>query len=875
MLSDSPIVLKPAAVAVAMFLALLCFVPPDRAQAQTVIDTVQELEDIGDNLSGNYVLGANINAAGFDFTPIGSASNPFGGTLNGAYNGTVYTISNLNIDSSGSDVGLFAASGGTIENLGLTNEVISSTASSPTIGGIAGINTGTVTQTYVTSGTLTANSASSATAGGLVGDNGGTISLSHASNSVQVSAGTAGGLAGVNAGTVSQSYATGSVSAGNSSTVGGLIGASGGFGPYGNYNPYGSLAPVSQSYATGSVTGGSQSNVGGLIGNSGSQVEGSYATGNVSGGSSSDVGGLLGVQDQYGSLSKSFATGSVTGSASQNVGGLVGWNADTRISQTYALGAVNGNGSANVGGLVGENGGIFPGASIDQSYSAGPVSNVGGGQTGGLVGLNYPLIYNGPNSEGPGSVTNSYWDATASGQPTSGGGVPLTTSQLQSGALPSGFDPTAWRGTTGQYPQLQFQNQLAITSLPSFPTISTQVPSVSALPTSLVDFKSFLNMSVSTPPSLSGFSSTDQSYFKSALSQIGGLLSSTAKTVAADTAPLLTNLSLSTSFLSAGYSLTSPLNALNAASFGNAMVGIELSENNINDPIFNLGSLIASSGTLFIQDVAIGSASPELDLAAFDIGIWGLDFGLAAPYFKEWGNDPADPNFKSVFVPDSIFASDLIDPANPTLTGIYNKLTNDLLSVSEYLNAAQVSYDRYQGALQAGDAQSAVLQMKAFLFYLTLYNTSAQQASSDINSFLPLLASIGIANDTFDPNLFSELQDYLETNGLPADVVSYLESLGFSNSEINQMLTDFENFDGSTLSGNLYGDLSQASLDLLANTTMSASVPELSTVIMLCSGFVALIVFGAKHRSARMLRRDTRAPPSETRATPPVPSVAT
>ncbi len=236
--------------------------------------------------------------------------------------------------------------------------------------------------------------------------------------------------------------------------MGGLIGASGGFGPYGNYNPYGSLAPVSQSYATGTVTGGSQSNVGGLIGNSGSQVQTSYAAGNVRGGSSSNVGGLLGVQDQYGSLSKSFATGSVTGSDSQNVGGLVGWNADTRISQTYALGAVNGNGSANVGGLVGENGGIFPGASIDQSYSAGPVSNVGGGQTGGLVGLNYPLIYNGPNSEGPGSVTNSYWDATASGQTTSSGGVSLTTSQLQSGRLPSGFDPTVWSAPSGSYPIL-------------------------------------------------------------------------------------------------------------------------------------------------------------------------------------------------------------------------------------------------------------------------------------------------------------------------------------------------------------------------------------------------------------------------------------
>jgi hypothetical protein len=209
------------------------------AQAQTVIDTVQELEDIGDNLTGSYVLGANINAAGVSFSPIGSTSDPFYGTLNG--NG--FTISNLDISSSASYAGLFADNGGTIENLGVTNEIISNTATTPTVGGIAGVNTGIITQSYTLGGALSANNASPATAaGGLVGDNAGTISLSHAGNSVQVSAGRAGGLAGVNAGTVSQSYATGPVSGGDSSTVGGLIGASGSFGPIGPYS-YPTLSP--------------------------------------------------------------------------------------------------------------------------------------------------------------------------------------------------------------------------------------------------------------------------------------------------------------------------------------------------------------------------------------------------------------------------------------------------------------------------------------------------------------------------------------------------------------------------------------------------------------------------------------------------------
>ena len=113
------------------------------AQAQTVIDTVQQLEAISSNLSGSYVLGANINASatagwnnGTGFAPIGNLTNPFTGT----FDGDGYTISNLTINSSQTQAGLFAAVGstGTIEQVGLSNVSVTQTASGLT-GGLVGL----------------------------------------------------------------------------------------------------------------------------------------------------------------------------------------------------------------------------------------------------------------------------------------------------------------------------------------------------------------------------------------------------------------------------------------------------------------------------------------------------------------------------------------------------------------------------------------------------------------------------------------------------------------------------------------------------------------------------------------------------------------
>lgn len=210
-----------------------------------VINNINDLQAVQNNLSANYVLGANIDAAGFSFTPIGSVANPF----TGIFDGQGHTISNLTINNvSNTDSGLFGDIGatGAVSNVGLINESVTSSYSN--VGGIVGENFGTVSQSYVTgnvsgatyvgalvgfngaSGSITQSfatgTANGQIAGGLVGLNGGAISDSYATGAVnyfRVSV-EAGGLVGLNSGSITQSYATGPVGNSGGFVLGGLVG---------------------------------------------------------------------------------------------------------------------------------------------------------------------------------------------------------------------------------------------------------------------------------------------------------------------------------------------------------------------------------------------------------------------------------------------------------------------------------------------------------------------------------------------------------------------------------------------------------------------------------------------------------------------------
>ena len=99
-----------------------------------------------------------------NWTPIGSYSNRYTGTFDGAG----HTISGLKVSSTGSYVGLFGyVDGGTVKNLNLANVSVSG---NDYVGGVVGINSqGTVTGCYHATGEIT--SLRGGRIGGIVGEN--------------------------------------------------------------------------------------------------------------------------------------------------------------------------------------------------------------------------------------------------------------------------------------------------------------------------------------------------------------------------------------------------------------------------------------------------------------------------------------------------------------------------------------------------------------------------------------------------------------------------------------------------------------------------------------------------------------------------------
>ncbi len=333
--------------------------------AYTLIQNMTELQSTGS--TGYYALAENLNATGVTgFTPIGQST-----AFTGTFNGLGHTVSNLVISSTSfSEVGLFAqvGSGGVVENIGLAGGSVTD-ANAFGLGGLAGYNEGTITNSYET-GAVTSGS------GGMGSE--------------------AGGLVGYNYGTISRSYATGAVSDGTGfggNLLGGLVGYNNG--------------AITESYATGTLTGTSHDESGGLVGRSSTgTISDSYATGAVITGSNGGAGGLVGYN--FSPITDAYATGAVSGSSAL-VGGLVGYNSSP-ITDAYAAGKVSDSGSgSSVGGFVGyyNNGTIT--ASYWDTTTSGTTTGIGVGSSTGATGLTTEdWLTQGPVATGAWDTTNTW-----------------------------------------------------------------------------------------------------------------------------------------------------------------------------------------------------------------------------------------------------------------------------------------------------------------------------------------------------------------------------------------------------------------------------------------------------------------------------------
>jgi beta-lactam-binding protein with PASTA domain len=348
-------------------------------------------------------------------------------SFTGVFDGNDYKIKNVTINGGGNNcLGLFGqiGSAGKIKNLGLTTCSIAGTSSA--IGGLAGINQGTIVNCN-SNGSITGGSS----AGGLIGSNSGWVNNCYSIASISGSS-YVGGLIGRNQSElVSNCYAI--VNVNGSSYVGGLVGTS-------------SSGNINNCYSTGSVSGSSY--VAGLAGEGLScNINNCYSACSVTGTASSEyVGGLVG---SVGNITNCYSTGSVSGY--RYVGGLTGRNG--KSINCYSTGAVTG--SQYVGGLAGYN---YYGT-ISNCYSTGIVR--GASNFGGLVG----------NNSG-GVVDNSFWDIQISGQASSAGGTGKTTTAMK---MLSTFTSAGWDFSTARNDGDQ-QDWILVSEGTESPRLRFQIP---------------------------------------------------------------------------------------------------------------------------------------------------------------------------------------------------------------------------------------------------------------------------------------------------------------------------------------------------------------------------------------------------------------
>jgi hypothetical protein len=211
----------------------------------------------------------------------------------------------------------------------------------------------------------------------------------------------------------------------------------------------------------------SYGSAGGITGFLAGLIMNSHATATVRGGASIDgyrIGGLVG-SNYYGTIVNSAAVDCIVEGFRQ-VGGLVGEN-NGHVSDCYASGIVNvraayPHAASEMGGLIGTNGyGV-----INRCYSTTTVNCTNYG-CGGLTGYNSEsyLTY------------HSFWNSDTSGQTSSAGGDPKTTSQMLNinTYTSAGWDffgdgngsDDCWSMPSGHYPVIAVQANPQ-PALPSF-----------------------------------------------------------------------------------------------------------------------------------------------------------------------------------------------------------------------------------------------------------------------------------------------------------------------------------------------------------------------------------------------------------------------
>jgi hypothetical protein len=184
-----------------LLFASVCFalIPDDSLINPIVITNCSGLQNMKNNLSGNYILSGNINCytdtrsggvlwnGGKGFIPIGNASTPF----RGKFDGKGFTIDGIFETSDETDSGLFGyLKNATVKNVGLTNLYIFGFTNA---GGLAGTSDASNVSDVYTTGRVSG----SGKVGGVIGQQTSSAQLIHVYSKPILNTGQSGGSGGL------------------------------------------------------------------------------------------------------------------------------------------------------------------------------------------------------------------------------------------------------------------------------------------------------------------------------------------------------------------------------------------------------------------------------------------------------------------------------------------------------------------------------------------------------------------------------------------------------------------------------------------------------------------------------------------------------
>ena len=252
-----------------------------------------------------------------------------------------------------------------------------------------------------------------------------------------------------------------------------------------------------------------------------------------------------------------------------------------------------------------------------------------------------------------------------------------------------------------------------------------------------------------------------------------------------------------------------------------------------------LADLTTTVGNCVIDFATSLNKLRDLALCNANLIAFNVDNGLV-PLLRLYAIDPPNPNFKAIVV---------VNLPPVTIADAELQATADaLLAAQAYLGAVNETYDRYVSAYNAGDTESALLQLQAYLTFLDKYNGAVLKSKQGLAAVLSVLSTNPVdVNEVDLQALLAAMQEEINANGLDSESVAFLTGLGLDAAQILDVQNDILGFRYSP-TGNLRDNLNGLFIGLDAVSVPNA-VPEPTALLLFATAGFALIIVQRRRRT--------------------------